>query len=262
MSDPSATVSPEAAEFYRQAMTSLREHEVPFLVGGAYALARYTGITRHTKDMDLFLIRSDLDRAFAALADSASTASLDAEHWLGKVKRGDLSIDLIFATGNGVSQVDQGWFERSVTDDVFDVAAKLCSAEDMLWTKAFVQERERYDGADVAHLILRADLNWDVLMQHFAPHWRVLLAHLVYFGFSYPSERKRIPAAVMQELIKRLENEERNPAPAARICNGTLLSRAQYLPDVHEWGFADGRLEPEIRLTADQVAAWTDAIER
>ena len=28
---------------------------MPFLVGGAYAFARYTGIERHTKDFDVFV---------------------------------------------------------------------------------------------------------------------------------------------------------------------------------------------------------------
>ena len=30
---------------------------------------------------------------------------------------------------------------------------KLAPAEEMIWSKAFIMERERYDGADVAHLL-------------------------------------------------------------------------------------------------------------
>ena len=43
-------------------------------------------------------------------------------------------------------------------------------AEETLWSKAFVMERERYDGADVAHLILAHGerLDWDT------PVWRGL----------------------------------------------------------------------------------------
>jgi hypothetical protein len=33
-------------------MGALRDAEIPFLVGDAYALARYTGIERHTIDPD------------------------------------------------------------------------------------------------------------------------------------------------------------------------------------------------------------------
>ena len=40
----------------------------PFLVGGAYAFARYTGIERHTKDFDVFVRPRDFDRALDAFA--------------------------------------------------------------------------------------------------------------------------------------------------------------------------------------------------
>ena len=30
----------------------------------------------------------------------------------------------------------------------------------MIWSKAFIMERERYDGADIAHLIWRAGASW------------------------------------------------------------------------------------------------------
>ena len=33
---------------------------MPFLVGGAYAFERYTGIARHTKDFDLFIHPRDV----------------------------------------------------------------------------------------------------------------------------------------------------------------------------------------------------------
>ena len=39
-----------------RAIEVLLEAEVPFLVGGAYAFATYTGIYRDTKDLDLFPI--------------------------------------------------------------------------------------------------------------------------------------------------------------------------------------------------------------
>ena len=42
-------------EFYLQAMKILDRSGVPYLVGGAYALACYTGIVRHTKDFDTFM---------------------------------------------------------------------------------------------------------------------------------------------------------------------------------------------------------------
>src|SRR5688572_28454831 len=99
-------------------------------------------------------------------------------------------------------------------------------------------ERERYDGADIAHVIrASADtMDWDRLLRRFDGNWRVLFAHLVMFGFIYPCDRHRIPAGVMRELIARLDREATVPGPE-RLCQGTLISRAQYLVDVDRWGY-------------------------
>ena len=45
------------------------------------------------------------------------------------------------------------------------------------------------------------------------------------------------------------------------ICRGTLLSRAQYLVDVNEWGYKDVRLEPRVAMSEDDIAHWTRAID-
>src|SRR6266853_3685632 len=78
-------------------------------------------------------------------------------------------------------------------------------------SKAFVMERERYDGADIAHLLhARAEaLDWGRLARRFGRHWRVLLSHLILFGFIYPSERTRIPEPPMRRCLHLLEEEMR-----------------------------------------------------
>lgn len=52
-------------------------------------------------------------------------------------------------------------------------------------------ERERFDGADVAHIILKRGkrLDWGRLLSRFGEHWRVLLSHLILFDYIYPSEK-------------------------------------------------------------------------
>jgi hypothetical protein len=146
---------------------------------------------------------------------------------------------------------------------VLGVRVDLSPPEEMIWSKAFVMERERFDGADIAHLVLACHrrLDWHRLVRRFGPHWRVLLAHLVLFGFVYPSERAAVPGVVMRLLGRRLTREGIEPAPEERVCRGTLLSRAQYLTDVFRRGYADARLGPEGGMTEEDVALWTAAIE-
>jgi hypothetical protein len=119
-------------------------------------------------------------------------------------------------------------------------------------------ERNRFDGADIAHLLLARgkQLDWARLLRRFAGYQRVLLAHVALFGFIYPTERSIIPGWVMDELIGRLRSDR---APDERVCRGTLLSWEQYLPDVREHGFRDGRLAPNGQMTPEEVERWTKA---
>jgi hypothetical protein len=255
-------VDPETA-FYRDVLQALDASGVPVLVGGAYALAAYTRIERCTKDLDLFLRRSDYDGAVQVLGAMGYATELKFPHWLGKAHGGAYFIDLIFDSGNGLTRVDDAWFEHAVAADVLGVPARIVPAEEMIWSKAFLMERERYDGADVAHLLLAcADtLDWPRLLARFGPNWRVLLSHLVMYGFIYPGERTLVPAWVMDRLIERLRDEVHAAPPGEGVCRGTLVSREQYLHDVHRQGYVDGRLPPSGTMSAADIAAWTDAID-
>jgi hypothetical protein len=254
-------VDPESS-FYRDVLRVLHAAGVAVLVGGAYALAAYTGIERRTKDLDLFLRRADYERAARALGAAGYDSELKFPHWLGKVHAGPYFVDLIFDSGNGLTHVDDAWFEHAVDADVLGVNARIVPVEEMIWSKSFLMERERYDGADVAHLLQAcADrLDWSRLLERMGPNWRVLLSHLVLFGFVYPAERARIPAWVMNQLLDRLRDEISAPAPSVDVCRGTLVSREQYLHDVQREGYTDGRLPPSGTMSAEDIAAWTDAI--
>ena len=62
-------------------------------------------------------------------------------------------------------------------------------------------------------------------------------------------------------LARRLLVAEGIPASGEPVCRGTLLSRAQYLPDITQWGFADGRVAPYGRMNPKDVEDWTRAID-
>jgi hypothetical protein len=254
----------EANAFYRSALTILQGAGVPFLLGGTFAFSCYTGIERDTKDIDVFLRERDLQAALDALAAAGCRTELPFPHWLAKAHCGDYFIDLIFNSGNGLTPVDDAWFDHAVDGEVLGVPVRLMPAEELLLSKAFLQERERYDGADVIHLLrTRAELmDWRRIFIRVGSNWRVLLAHLVLFGFVYPGERQKVPARVIEALTKRLLAETALPPgePDAGVCRGTLISREQYLIDVERWGYRDSRLEPEGPMSAEEIAIWTEAI--
>lgn len=259
-----ATLEPSTREFYRRAMLALRESEVDFLLGGAYAFTCCTGIERHTKDLDVFVRPSDLDRALQALSAVSERTERTFPHWLAKAYDPEgACVDVIYRSGNSVAEVDDAWFTHASHGEILDVPVRLCPAEEIIWSKAFVMERERFDGADIAHL-LRASgekVDWRRLLDRFGPHWRVLLAHLTLFGFIYPAERDKVPEWVVEELAERLRTEAIPDLDAGNLCRGPLLSRSQYLIDLKQWGYRDARLQPDGPMTPEEVAIWTGGIE-
>src|SRR3954447_1755573 len=113
-SAPATDLDRASLEFYQHAMRLMQAGNLPFLVGGAYAFARYTGIERHTKDFDIFIRRADWPRAEEVLRAAGYATELTFPHWLGKAFQNDDFIDLIFSAGNGVAVVDDVWFEHAV----------------------------------------------------------------------------------------------------------------------------------------------------
>jgi hypothetical protein len=257
-------IPPATVAFYRRTIRLLQQEGIPVIVAGARAFCCYTGIDRHTKDFDLLLRPADVEPALALARGAGLRAELSFPHWLGKIfGRNDDFIDLILRAGNGLWPVDDSWFARAPEHEILGMKLRLCPPEEMILTKAFVMERERYDGADIAHLLARAEgLDFAHLLEAFGEYWRLLLNQLVLFGFIYPAERNRIPRALMDELISRLQRELDEPPPKERVCRGTLISRAQFLPDLRQWGYRDARLQPQGPMTAEQIAHWTKAIDR
>src|SRR5207249_4700259 len=248
-------------EFHRRTVGVLQAAEIPFLIGGAYVVEVYAGVSRSTKDFDLYIRPNHVKAALNALAGAGYETELTFPHWLAKALYGGDKLDLIFRAGNGLCEVDDSWFERARSGELLGLSVKLCAAEEMIWMKAYIMERERFDGADIAHILQSCaeKLDWPHLIHRFGPDWRVLLSHLVLFGYIYPGERDKIPAAMMDDLIARLRSERRT-AGADRICRGTLLSRKQYLMDIQERGFRDARLQQRVHMNAKDIAHWTRAI--
>jgi hypothetical protein len=248
--------------FYRDVLTSLERANVPALVGGAFAFTHYTGIQRPTKDFDLFIRREHIERALETLAEAGFRTELTFPHWLAKARSDEFLVDLIFGSGNGVAPVDDLWFEHAVQSEAVGIPVWICPAEELMWSKAFVMERERYDGADVIHIMHTCErqLDWTRIMDRFADYWRILLLNLVLYGFVYPGEASPAPRWVMDSLLARLDAERDPPPNAERICQGTLISREQYLTDLLQWGYTDARMQPRGPMSAKEIAHWTQAI--
>jgi hypothetical protein len=228
-----------AEKFYQDALRSLIESDLPFLVGGAWAMRCYANITRDTKDLDIFCKASDYPLLLKRLAEDGYETELTDASWLAKARKGDHLIDLIFNSANRLCPVDDTWFEHARDFEILGQTVRLIPPEEQIWSKATVQDRFRFDGADVLHIIRHSGstIDWNRLLRRMEPVWEVLLAHLTMFGFVYPSERECVPRWVMDDLLDRLRAQLDVPDSQDPICRGLLLSRTQYAIDLEEWGY-------------------------
>ena len=44
-------------ELYESVMDAVAQANIPFAIGGAFGLATYTGLTRNSKDLDIYVLR-------------------------------------------------------------------------------------------------------------------------------------------------------------------------------------------------------------
>lgn len=264
---PCAPVSDadEAAQrVYCEGLDALQWSGTPFLVGGAFALECYTGLVRRTKDLDVFVRREHVKRLLSLLSDAGYRTEVRFTHWLGKAFKDGHFIDLIFGSGNGVCPVDELWFDHAEPATILGVPVRLIPPEEMLWSKAFIMERERYDGGDIAHL-LRArgkSLDWSRVLCRFNSHWRVLLSHLILFGFVYPGHRLAVPKWLMDELMCRLQREMTCSPSDDRLCQGTLLSWSQYLMPIQQGNYEDARHAPRGTLSVQETMRMTERMAK
>jgi predicted nucleotidyltransferase len=228
-----------AEAFYREVLQLLNESKIPFMLGGGFALRHYTGIYRDIKDLDLFCKGGDYTRILMFFAEHGFQTELTDVRWLAKIVKGDHFVDLIFNTVNNICTVDDVWFEHSVESELFGMPVRLIPVEEMIWCKIYVQNRERYDGSDVNHAILKQGrtLDWKRLWGRIEQHWHLLFAQILSFQFVYPTERDIIPSWLYDQLLELAKGQYNLPTPVEKVCLGPIIDQTQYGVDVKEWGY-------------------------
>lgn len=160
--------------------------------------------------------------------------------WLAKIYKRQFFVDIIFDTVNNICRVDDSWFEHPTPGEYGGIPVKFMAPEELIWCKIYVQNRERYDGADVNHIILKAGktLDWKKLFNRLDSHWHLLLMQFLSFQFVYPSEYQDIlPKWLFEELMSRAQIQYDIPAPLERVCRGPIIDQTQYMVDIKDWDY-------------------------
>ena len=114
---------PEARACYRDALETLLDGGISFVVGGAFAVHTHTGIWRTTKDLDLLITVGELPKALDRLKEKGFQTHVKDPVWLAKAWCGDYFVDLITGIGNASLGVDDTWIQRAVPKLCLDCPA-------------------------------------------------------------------------------------------------------------------------------------------
>jgi hypothetical protein len=236
-------VPEEQATLFEEVLSVLEEKRVPYAVSGAFALRQHTGICRFTKDLDLFMTAESSKRAFAYLRERGFDCEVCDPVWLAKARKDEFFVDLITGMSNGVIVVEDSWIERARPAVVHGVTTRVLAPEELVASKLFVAKRERFDGADIAHVIYGTykAFDWKRELDLVGENWEILFWSLVLFRYVYPAQTHYVPSEVWQELLEKFQKALATRDPKARF-RGSLVDENMFAIDLNEWGL-DNLLE-------------------
>jgi Uncharacterised nucleotidyltransferase len=144
------------------AIATLREADVPFLLGGSFA-AWARGGPEPQKDLDLMVKPEDAERALAALTDAGMRSERPPEEWLFKAFHDSVMIDLIFCPA-GLTMTDEV-FERAEWISVMSVNTPVMALDDVLTTKLNALDEHTLDYTQLLAIAraLREQIDWQLL---------------------------------------------------------------------------------------------------
>jgi Nucleotidyl transferase of unknown function (DUF2204) len=195
-----------------------------------------------------------MPRALGHLKASGFETWIKDPVWLAKAVRDNYFVDLITGMSNAVLRVDNTWIERSVRSEVLGVPVRVLNAEELIASKIFVVRRERFDGADVSHIIYatRDILDWGRVLELVGEHWEMLLWSLIFFRYIYPRHANEVPRWVWHKLLARFERDLVDPKLDAPF-RGSLIDENMFAIDVHEWGL-ENVIEEYRRQHKDRIS--------
>jgi len=141
---------------------------------------------------------------------------------------------------NATFCVDDSWIRNSLPASILGVSTRVLAAEELLCSKLFVTRRERFDGADIAHIIYATggNLDWGRILHLAGEHWEMLLWALVLFRYVYPAQTRFVPAVLWQDLVSRFCRLVLEPDGQGKF-RGSLIDENMFAIDVKEWGLDD-----------------------
>ena len=200
------TISAQQWRIYRRAIQTIREADIPFLLGGGFALATYTGRWRDTKDIDFYIRPQDRQAVVDALtragfADYYSRLRYDRK-WIYRSVQSDVIVDMIWAMANQRARVDPLWFEHAGSVSIRGEHVAVIPLEEFIWCKLYIVQRDHCDWTDLFNLLHVAGrrVNWNHLLERLDEDRPLLRGLLSVYGWLCPKRAQQLPEYLWRVL--------------------------------------------------------------
>ncbi|MDB6020211.1 MAG: hypothetical protein JWQ04_68 [Pedosphaera sp.] len=219
---------------YRLAMEAAHNAGIPFLLGGGFGLAVFTGRWRNTKDIDFYILPRDREAMIAALSNIGFVDYFDRRPydpgWIYRSTKDNIIVDIIWSMANRRAQVDELWFEHARTVVLRDETIKIVPAEELLWCKLYIMQRDHCDWTDIFNLLYAVgpELDWDRLIARLGEDLPLLKAALTVYGWLCPERAAQLPFKLRKQLHLTSTHGEIEDCRGDRI--KLLDSRAWFAP--------------------------------
>jgi hypothetical protein len=190
-------------EIYQKVIDDARQSGIPFALGGAFAVAAYTGLWRNTKDLDLYVTPQNRDRMIQVLSrygfsDYFETHSYD-RWWIYRGFKEGMIVDIIWAAANHRTQVQDSWISGPEVE-VRARRVRVLPVEVILQDKLYIMQRERCDWPDVLNLLFSwgGAVDWERLLRELKDDAPLLAGALSVFRWIAPGHARELPPWLWQ----------------------------------------------------------------
>jgi hypothetical protein len=201
---------------YLRAIRGLRQKRIPFMLGGGFAQAVFTGRLRNTKDVDLYIDPGARDATVEVLSSAGFEDYFQQQsyvrNWIYRSHQSGVIVDVIWSMANQRAQVDSLWFERAGSVRLRGEKLAVVPVEEFMWCKLYIMQRDHCDWTDLLNVMYTCGrrLDWEHLIWRVGEDLPLLKAMLLVYGWLGAPEAHNLPASVW----RRLELPESAPASA------------------------------------------------
>ena len=222
---------------YSPVIEAVQSAGIACALGGAFALATYTGNWRNTKDLDLYIVERDIPATIEILTAAGLSDYYDVEPydrgWIYRAHNNGTIVDAIWGMPNRRAVCTPDWLTSGPEIAVRDKRLRVIPPEELIFAKIFVMQRPRCDWPDIINIIYGAGpaIDWDHLLCLLGPDVPLLRSILSTFAWLAPGRARELGS----EIWRLVDLPQPVDGPDYDVSRITLLeSRPWFAPLIAE----------------------------